>query len=691
MQSILYTLSLLFLVHISMLAQSTKTYLGKMTQASIQIDGAIEEAAWAQVPWEGDFVQTEPENGAKPSFETQFKILFDQDHLYVAIKAFDASPSEIVVSDMPRDFFEGDYVEINIDSDFDKKDAFSFTVTAGGIRGDEHIITSNNWLNDWNPYWEAQSQILEDGWSVEMKIPIKELEVYTQLEQWGIQVNRSIERLDEGSSWSPVPDEDQWVGSFGLLQGVGQIYPVAKPNLTGKISTDLLVDDFQKLYQTLESSYPSLYRYRSADFIKASHDQVIQSLQKEQNILEYYQTLSAFVGTIGDGHMRVELAPKLAKSYMQSISYFPFKVQITGDEVFIQAVYNDSKYLQGARITSINGHEIASVIQSLTPLISSDGYNQTKKYVNLADRFEWYYHLLFPMEEQLQLDLIPTEEQVVKSIQLDLLTYQQQQAKKEEMMEGKTYQDFSFEIKDKIGILTIRTFNYLDAFQAFMDKTFQQIADEGIEKLVIDVRDNGGGEERNAIYLYAYLAEKPFKYYDRYEIKRGAGQTIGQDESLVAFETLNYMTKMTTKSGPNAIIDHLAPAGDRLIDPTSIQSLKEKNHFAGEVAVLISGESFSATSEFCAVLKRDGRAVLIGEETGGTFDGNTSGIYDQVILPYTRLSVKIPLIKYVSATGDYPFQFGNGVMPDYKVSAKPIDGEKDRQLNFSIEILQGNN
>ncbi|MEM9329113.1 MAG: sugar-binding protein, partial [Bacteroidota bacterium] len=133
----LYYLAFLWFSSIAY-AQKVKTYTTKVINGPIAIDGDIDEAAWSEVDWAGRFVQTEPGNGAEPTFDTQFKLMYDHEHLYVAIMAFDDHPNRIVVSDEPRDFFAGDYVEINIDSDFDRKDAFSFTVTAGGIRGDEH-------------------------------------------------------------------------------------------------------------------------------------------------------------------------------------------------------------------------------------------------------------------------------------------------------------------------------------------------------------------------------------------------------------------------------------------------------------------------------------------------------------------------------------------------------------------------
>ncbi|MEM8899275.1 MAG: carbohydrate binding family 9 domain-containing protein, partial [Bacteroidota bacterium] len=327
----LYSILLCLLLQ-SAYSQQVKTYQTKQISSSITIDGVIDEEVWREVPWKGNFIQTEPENGAKPTFDTQFKILYNQTNLYVAIKAFDKQPEEIVISHKPRDFFDGDYVEINIDSDFDRKDAFSFTVTAAGIRGDEHIITSDNWFNDWNPSWTTKTSIDQEGWTAELEIPFTELEIFEKKEKWGIQINRSLERLDEGSSWTSIPDEDKWVESFGILAGIENI-PTAKPfSFEEEIQPDLVQEDFTALYQSLEVSYPSLFRYRTKEFMSEAYTQTLTKLENEIPLPEYYKTVASFISLIGDGHMKAEFPSYFFEAYYENKKKLPFKLHIQGEE-----------------------------------------------------------------------------------------------------------------------------------------------------------------------------------------------------------------------------------------------------------------------------------------------------------------------------------------------------------------------
>ena len=66
-----------------------------MVQAPPVIDGKLDDPAWDLVDWGGDFIQRQPEDGAAPSQDTKFKILYDAKYLYIGIRAFDLEPNKI--------------------------------------------------------------------------------------------------------------------------------------------------------------------------------------------------------------------------------------------------------------------------------------------------------------------------------------------------------------------------------------------------------------------------------------------------------------------------------------------------------------------------------------------------------------------------------------------------------------------
>ena len=200
----------------------------KVEHQAPTIDGMVDDPAWGLVEWSGDFVQHSPDRGAEPSQETALKILYDDDALYVAFRAYDTTPQDITSLTTRRDWFPGDWVEINIDSHFDHRTAYSFTASVSGVRGDEFISQDgDNWDGDWDPIWFFETNIDDEGWTAEIKIPLSQLR-FGDLDEhvWGIQATRRVFREEERSTWQPIPqDTPGWVSRFGELRGIRGIKP----------------------------------------------------------------------------------------------------------------------------------------------------------------------------------------------------------------------------------------------------------------------------------------------------------------------------------------------------------------------------------------------------------------------------------------------------------------------------------
>jgi hypothetical protein len=206
------------------------------------IDGLLDDEAWKQVEWAGDFTQIQPDKGAAPAQKTAFKILYDAKNLYVAIRAYDTEPDKIGKRMSRRDGFDGDWVEINIDSYFDHRTAFSFTASASGVKGDEAVSNNgDNWDANWDPIWYLNTSLDEEGWVAEMRIPLSQLRFADKpVHTWGLQVNRLLFREQERSSWQYIPpDAPGWVHLFGEMYGIEGIKPQkqleVQPFLLGKI------------------------------------------------------------------------------------------------------------------------------------------------------------------------------------------------------------------------------------------------------------------------------------------------------------------------------------------------------------------------------------------------------------------------------------------------------------------------
>ncbi len=191
------------------------------------IDGLINDEAWEQVDWSGDFTQREPFEFEPPSQQTAFKILFDDNNLYVAIRAFDTKPDKIEKRLSRRDGFDGDWVGIGFDSYNDKLTGFSFGVTAAGVKADLIVINDNQLDDTWDPVWYVKVSVDDKGWIAEIKIPLTQLRfANTKDHVWGIEVMRQLFRKEEFSVWQMIPqDASGWVSMWGELRGIYNINP----------------------------------------------------------------------------------------------------------------------------------------------------------------------------------------------------------------------------------------------------------------------------------------------------------------------------------------------------------------------------------------------------------------------------------------------------------------------------------
>lgn len=194
-----------------------------------KIDGRGDDAAWQLVEWGGgDFRQINPDAGAAASVQTYFKILYDESNLYVLFKNLDPEPDKIVKRMSRRDGFEGDFVEINIDSYYDRRTAFSFTASVSGVKGDEYVSNNgDNWDASWDPIWYLATSVSDEGWYAEARIPLSQLRFADKPElTWGFQVTRRFFRKQERSTWKYIPPNSPgWVHLFGDLKGIKGIKP----------------------------------------------------------------------------------------------------------------------------------------------------------------------------------------------------------------------------------------------------------------------------------------------------------------------------------------------------------------------------------------------------------------------------------------------------------------------------------
>jgi hypothetical protein len=177
-----------------------------------KIDGLLSEPVWlSALPFTG-FRMVEPQPNQDPTEKTELRILYDEANLYIGVLCYDREPGRIAANSLAHDgggseshgmgyghvpqAASDDVLRVLLDPFQDKRTAYTFFINPRGARGEG--LTSGGEANlNWDGIWDAESRILDDGWSAELRIPFKTLSFKPGLTVWGINVERTIARKQE--------------------------------------------------------------------------------------------------------------------------------------------------------------------------------------------------------------------------------------------------------------------------------------------------------------------------------------------------------------------------------------------------------------------------------------------------------------------------------------------------------------
>lgn len=467
---------------------------------------------------------------------------------------------------------------------------------------------------------------------------------------------------------------------FGAFPTFGQS---EKDALQPVFSPGQLQEDFALSRQFLETLHPALYDFVPKDKLNQMLDSVASQLGREMTALEFFRLLSPIVSGLGCGHTGVGL-PTRESGFIQR--FFPFGMAFLDSKAYI--VDGMDTALLGAEVLSVNGKPMDALINELFRHISTDGTGPSNRYMYLDNKFDIYYGLHVAQPDTFRL-LIRTPAGSDSTIQVPAAF---QRIKKQTRSRGRPASGpfpFSIDVRGReVAVLTINMFymdgkpqEYLDQkYRQFLDSCFVVLKRQKTEYLIIDVRQNAGGYGTWGAWLFAYLARKPFRYYEE------AVVTTNKDLPFIRYtdwkqeEYAEYVKDIVRK-----------PSGEyRWTAHSNLQwQQPQPNSFAGPVYILIGRKSFSTTAEFCAIAHSNKRAVFIGEETGGGYYSINGGDMVEMILPNSKIKLAIPMRKYLLAVREGAPK-GRGTLPDYPVTPtiqQFLKGE-DVEMECTLKLIR---
>src|SRR4051812_20076995 len=211
------------------------------------VDGRLDDDVWSRACFITDFVQKSPHYGVPPSHPIKVAAAIDGETLYIAARMWSAGPTDI--EDALTQHDDTDQAErfiVSIDPSHTRRIAFSFAVTAAGVRADWIHTDDSESDRDhsWNPVWVAKTAVLADGWSAELAIPLTQVRLPREpATSWGINFDWFLPRRTEDVFWRAVPkDKTAWASYFGELVELPPVRPHVNIELLPYVSMRASVD-----------------------------------------------------------------------------------------------------------------------------------------------------------------------------------------------------------------------------------------------------------------------------------------------------------------------------------------------------------------------------------------------------------------------------------------------------------------
>ncbi len=406
--------------------------------------------------------------------------------------------------------------------------------------------------------------------------------------------------------------------------------------------------------------------------------------------------LAPLISKVGDIHTAIELPDGYHNYVATKSDLFPFDVRIINHEVFITSNNsNDNSILVGSKIVKINKKPIAKILRKMGGYFSSEGFNETFKLKRIEQRFAFYYHFMYGYFKQFEIEYREKDEKQLHQKTISALPFsviKTERAKNQilypylkPLFSQPPYLTMSLNKEKQTGILTIRWFqndvlqSSGEQFKPTIDSAFREINKADIKDLVIDIRNNGGGESENASYLYSYLTDKPFRFLYSMETNQ---KTYENDKQR------NIKYTFIKDTGKYRTMDSAAKSSQFF--GLKIQQPKP-NNFGGNLYVLVDGLSTSAAPQVASLIKLNERGRLIGEEAPGALYGGCGRGYSYFYLPNSGMLTMISLYR-LYMNGSNKNIRDKCVAPDYKATISILDtlNGVDKDMEFVMKLIETN-
>jgi len=411
--------------------------------------------------------------------------------------------------------------------------------------------------------------------------------------------------------------------------------------------------DIDSLIYAISEVHPNMFAVcRQDEFMKMVSD-IKQSLPDSLSAWEMYVRLQPLIVKIGDGHTRLTFP--FNDLVNENTPRIPVSMAVTPDNK-VKVVFSvGNKIAAESEIVKINGVAIEDMFKKM--LCYQSGETEVYKMNGVRESFSSLFLILYSSDtydiEYFEPERTKTSRAVLKACpNKDVIEWKKNN---QPPVFGSDVEPYSFKlIPDKnVAIMDFRSFDNPNFMEVFADSMFTALNRNNINNLIIDVRENGGGNSQVGDIVLAYISDKPFCQFQKYLVRvTPITQNLMQEKMDIGW----YY-------GEIGIEDFVQPKG------------YEEGHYKGNTILLVSNHTFSSASSFSWAFKEFGMGKVVGEETGGV-----SVSFGDVLLykmPYSGLTASVSFKKFWHYNADE--NHIHGTIPDYCVA-------KENALSKALEL-----
>ncbi len=437
-----------------------------------------------------------------------------------------------------------------------------------------------------------------------------------------------------------------------------------------KFGVNQLQQDFTLARNVLEKIHPTLYWYFPKDSMDMYFNAGYKYLKDSMTEQEFnWKIMAPIVHQIHCGHTSIRLSEGYEKWAKNKVfASFPLYLKCWNDTMAVVANLDstDRIFKRGTIIKSINKIPANKIISKMLMYLSEDGYAHNVSYIRISNNFPALHRNIFGLSKSYNveyLDSLGTKKSTTLKLfepksDSSIASKPKQKAEKSssKLKRNEQYRSLKIDSSGKFAVMQLNTFSN-GGLNLFFRKSFSALKRKNIDNLIIDLRNNGGGYIFNSNLLIKYISRTPVLVAD---------SIYAKVKSLSPYT--HYFKMGTLTSWGLRFMTNRKQNGHFKENQFESQLLvpKIKNHYNGKVYVLTSGSTFSASTLFANAVKGQSGIKLLGEETGGGWYGNGGVLIQDLVLPNTKLRLRMPLFKLVQYNHKTSNK-GLGIPPDIYV------------------------